>query len=121
MYLRSEHPPRLNNTKACGRRFGDSYLTLYGMEVYQWGQTVGSEKEPLREPAKVSGAHGVVMIAAGSFHALALQEAGFRVCLGSFRPGSLSSRSRVWLRFARASLLYRVSFSRLTRRSYDAM
>ena len=83
---------------ACGGMNAFAVVEHSG-EVYQWGQTVGSEKEPARAPAKVAVAHGVVMIAAGSFHALALQEDG-RVLswgngdygqLGLGRPGNENS------------------------------
>lgn len=73
---------------ACGGM--NSFAVVEGSgEVYQWGQTVGSEKEPLRQPAKVAGAHGVAMIAAGSFHALALQEDGRVLSWGNGDYGQL--------------------------------
>lgn len=59
----------------------------------------------MRQPAKVPGAHSVVTIAAGSFHALALQEDG-RVLswgngdygqLGLGRPGN-EDTPRAWTR-----------------------
>ena len=39
-------------------------------EVYTWGQTVGSEKEPARSPVRVPGVRGVSSLVAGMFHAL---------------------------------------------------
>ena len=39
-------------------------------EVYTWGQTVGSEKEPARSPVRVPGVRGVQSLVAGMFHAL---------------------------------------------------
>ena len=73
---------------ACGG-MNSFAVTEHGGEVYQWGQTVGSEKEPMRCPVKVPVAHGVVMIAAGSFHALALQEDGRVLSWGNGDYGQL--------------------------------
>ena len=73
---------------ACGGMNSFAVVEHSG-EVYQWGQTVGSEKEPMRQPAKVAGAHGVVQIAAGSFHALALQEDGRVLSWGNGDYGQL--------------------------------
>jgi len=72
-------------------------------EVYTWGQTVGSEKEPARSPVRVPGVRGVQSLVAGMFHALALQEDG-RVMswgngdygqLGLGRPGSFDTPTEV--------------------------
>ena len=72
-------------------------------EVYTWGQTVGSEKEPARSPVRVPGVRGVSSLVAGMFHALALQEDG-RVMswgngdygqLGLGRPGSFDTPTEV--------------------------
>ena len=58
-------------------------------EVYQWGMPVGSEKEPARRPALVPGAVGVTQIAAGTFHAVALQRDGRVVSWGNGDYGQL--------------------------------
>ena len=52
-------------------------------EVYQWGMTVGSQKEPARAPEMVPGMRDVATLAAGMFHALALQTDGRVLSWGS--------------------------------------
>ena len=58
-------------------------------EVYTWGQTVGSEKAPVRSPVRVPGIRGVSTLAAGMFHALALQEDGRVLAWGNGDYGQL--------------------------------
>ena len=58
-------------------------------EVYQWGMTVGSQKEPARAPEMVPGMRDVATLAAGMFHALALQTDGRVLSWGSGDYGQL--------------------------------
>ena len=58
-------------------------------EVYQWGQIAGSEKAPARAPAKLRGIRGVVALAAGAFHAIALQDDGRVLSWGNGDYGQL--------------------------------
>ena len=85
-------------------------------EVYTWGQTVGSEKEPARSPVRVPGVRGVQSLVAGMFHALALQEDG-RVMswgngdygqLGLGRPGSFDTPTEVEALSRAVRLYFRV-------------
>lgn len=73
---------------ACGGMNSFSVVEGTG-EVYQWGQTAGSVAEPSREPAKVEGVSGVVLLASGSFHVLALQEDGRVLSWGNGDYGQL--------------------------------
>lgn len=87
---------------SCGGMCSFAVVNRTG-EVYTWGQTVGSEKEPARSPVRVPGIKGVTTLAAGMFHALALQEDG-RVFswgngdygqLGLGRPGNEDTPTEV--------------------------
>ena len=73
---------------ACGGMCSFAVVRRTG-EVYTWGQTVGSEKEPARSPVRVPGMRGVAYLAAGMFHALALQEDGRVLAWGNGDYGQL--------------------------------
>ena len=73
---------------ACGGMCSFAVVERTG-EVYTWGQTVGSEKAPVRSPVRVPGIRGVSTLAAGMFHALALQEDGRVLAWGNGDYGQL--------------------------------